>query len=661
MPTADQHGRFGHRYRLLLPLGLAALAGFALLRTVLLARSWGDVDLGAGTLARLYGTGLLYDLAFLAYAAVPLVLYLMLLPQRLYRSRLQRPFAYALCYALLFGLAFVLAAEWVFWGEFGARFNFIAVDYLVYSDEVLGNIRESYPIGWLLAGLGVLAGALLWALRRPIARALDGDSPFRARLLAGCGLLLLPVAAYLALDQRPGQAFDNQYLNELSENGPYQFFHAFRDAELNYAQFYIQHDDAAVAAQLRREVQQPNQTFLTPAGFDLSRHVDNTDRGPEQRLNVMLIVVESLSAKYLGVYGMTDADTAGLTPNLDRLSGQSLWLSNLYATGTRTVRGLESLTLSVPPTPGESIVKRPDNGGLFSLGQLFAARGYDSTFLYGGFGYFDNMNDFFGKNGFRIVDRAAMTPPEIVFANVWGVADESLYGRAMREADGDFARGQPFFQLVMTTSNHRPYSYPDGRVDIPSKSGREGAVKYTDWAIGDLLEKARQKPWFRDTLFVIVADHCAGSDGRTALPVDRYHIPLFVYSPAHVQPQRIERLVGQIDVAPTLLGLLNWSYDSRFFGKDILRMGDADERALLSNYQHLGLLDRQRLVVLSPGNKASVLEPADSRLARPLAADSALLEPALGLYQGAARVYRQHLGLWSAPRTTATAALAGPR
>ena len=413
---------------------------------------------------------------------------------------------------------------------------------------------------------------MLWALRRPLTRALDGDSAFKPRLLAGCGLLLLPVLAYLLLDQRPGQSFDNQYLNELAENGPYQFFHAFRDAELSYAQFYIQHDDAAVAAQLRRQVQQSNQTFLTPAGYDLARHVDNTDRGPERNLNVMLIVVESLSAKYLGAYGTTDADTTGLTPNLDRLAAQSLWLSNLYATGTRTVRGLESLTLSVPPTPGESIVKRPDNGGLFSLGQLFAARGYDSTFLYGGFGYFDNMNDFFGKNGFRIVDRAAMTAPEIAFANIWGVADESLYGRAMREADGDFARGQPFFQLVMTTSNHRPYSYPDGRIDIPSKTGRAGAVKYTDWAIGDLLEKARQKPWFNDTLFVIVADHCAGSDGRTALPLDRYRIPLFVYSPAHVQPQRIERLVGQIDVAPTLLGLLHWNYDSRFFGKDILRM-----------------------------------------------------------------------------------------
>jgi phosphoglycerol transferase MdoB-like AlkP superfamily enzyme len=655
--TARPTGRF----RLLLPLGLSALGGFALLRTALLARCWGSVDLDAGTLLRLYATGALYDLAFLTYAAVPLVLYLMAVPQRVYRTRLHRGLLYALGAALLFGLLFVLVAEWVFWGEFGARFNFIAVDYLVYSDEVLGNIRESYPVGWLLGGLGALALALSFALRRPLARALAADTTARRRLATGCGLLLLPLCAWVALDQRPAGAFDNQYLIELAGNGPYQFFHAFRDAELDYAQFYIERDDTQMAAALRRQVRQPNQSFLTPAGYDLARHVDNTDRGPEQRLNVMLIVVESLSAKYLGVYGMTDADTAGLTPNLDRLAGRSLWLSNLYATGTRTVRGLESLTLSVPPTPGESIVKRPDNGGLFSLGRLFAARGYDSTFLYGGFGYFDNMNDFFGKNGFRIVDRAAMTPPEIAFANVWGVADESLYGRAMREADGDFARGRPFFQLVMTTSNHRPYSYPDGRIDIPSKSGREGAVKYTDWALGDLLEKARSKPWFRDTLFVIVADHCAGSDGRTALPIDRYHIPLFVYSPAHVRPQRIDRLFGQIDLAPTLLGLLHWSYDSRFFGKDILRMTDADERALLSNYQHLGLLDRRRLVVLSPGNRASVLEPADARTARPLAADSRLLDPALALYQGAARVYHRHLGLWAGMPGDPALPLAGRR
>ena len=644
--TVPEPIRHTDRYRLVLPLGLCALLGFTLLRAGLLLRCWTQVEPGAGTLARLFGTGLLYDLAFLAYAAVPLVLVLMAVPRRLYRSRVHRGLMFALVAAAVFGLLFVLAAEWVFWSEFGARFNFIAVDYLVYSDEVLGNIRESYPVGWLLTGLAALALVLTFALRRPLARALSGDTTTGRRLATGLALLLVPAAAYVGLDQRPAERFDNQYLIELAGNGPYQFFHAFRDAELDYAQFYIQRDDAAMAAELRHAVQQPNQTFLTPSGYDLARRVDNSDRGPEQHLNVMLIVVESLSAKYLGVYGMTDADTTGLTPNLDRLAGDSLWFSNLYATGTRTVRGLESITLSVPPTPGESIAKRPDNGGLFSLGRLFGARGYDSTFLYGGFGYFDNMNDFFGKNGFRIVDRAAFAEEQIAFANVWGVADESLYGRAMREADADFARGQPFFQLIMTTSNHRPYTYPAGRIDIPSHSGREGAVKYTDWAIGDLLDKARSKPWFRDTLFVIVADHCAGSDGRTALPLDRYRIPLFMYAPAHVRPQRIERLAGQIDLAPTLLGLLGWSYDSRFFGKDILRMGDADERALLSNYEHLGLLDRKRLVVLSPNDTASVLEPAGASTARHLPATSALLPPALALYQGAARVYHQHLGLW---------------
>ena len=646
-PPVHRPSGHSHRYRLLLPLGLCALAGFTLLRGALLLRCWAQVEAGPGTLARLFGTGLLYDLAFLAYAAIPLVLYLMAVPRRLYDTRLNRGFLYALTAALLFGLLFVLAAEWVFWGEFGARFNFIAVDYLVYSDEVLGNIRESYPIGWLLAGLAALALGLVFAIRRPLARALGGvDGSLRQRLLGGLALLAVPSVAFVALDQAPEQAFDNQYLIELSGNGPYQFFHAFRDAELDYAQFYIQRDDTAMAAELRRQVQQPNQTFLTPSGYDLARHVDNSDRGPEQRLNVVLIVVESLSAKYIGAYGRTDADTAGLTPNLDRLAADSLWFSNLYATGTRTVRGLESITLSVPPTPGESIVKRPDNGGLFSLGQLFAAHGYDSTFLYGGYGYFDNMNDFFGKNGFRIVDRAAFAADEIAFANVWGVADESLYGRALREADADFARGRPFFQLLMTTSNHRPYSYPDGRIDIPSHSGREGAVKYTDWAIGDLLAKARSKPWFRNTLFVIVADHCAGSDGRTALPLNRYRIPLFFYAPGRVEPQRVDRLAGQIDLAPTLLGLLHWTYDSRFFGKDILRMGDADERALLSNYQHLGLLDHERLVVLSPTDEASVLEPADAPTARRLPATSPLLTPAVALYQGAARIYRGHLGLW---------------
>ncbi|MGC4074575.1 MAG: sulfatase-like hydrolase/transferase [Nibricoccus sp.] len=114
----------------------------------------------------------------------------------------------------------------------------------------------------------------------------------------------------------------------------------------------------------------------------------------------------------------------------------------------------------------------------------------------------------------------------------------------------------------MTTSNHRPFTYPDGRIDLPSKiSGRAGAVKYTDYAIGKFLREAENKPWFKNTVFVIVADHCASVAGKAELAVKNYHIPLVIYAPGgQIAPGRVEDLTSQVDYAPTLLGLLNWSY-----------------------------------------------------------------------------------------------------
>lgn len=156
----------------------------------------------------------------------------------------------------------------------------------------------------------------------------------------------------------------------------------------------------------------------------------------------------------------------------------------------------------------------------------------------------------------------------------------------------------------MTTSNHRPYTYPDGRIDIPSHTGRAGAVKYTDYAIGKFIDEARTKPWFDNTIFVIVADHCANSAGKTDIPVKNYHIPLLIHAPGIIEPQRIDTLSSQIDFAPTLFALLNWSYGSEFYGKNILALEADDGRALLGTYQNLGLLEHGTLTVLKPFRKA---------------------------------------------------------
>ena len=639
------------RYVLLI-LG-AWLGVFALTRCVLLAAYWPDAQGGPFDLLQIFGIGLIYDLGFLLYAAVPLTLYVLLCPKRLWQTRWHQMALHALVGLSLFAMLFVAVAEWVFWDEFGVRFNFIAVDYLVYSKEVVNNIVESYPVFWIIGSLALLALAIAMGMRKRVSAILNSPTLITksASLVGFAGLLLLPALSALLLGQDfPRGLGGNAYQNELASNGPFQFFAAFRNNELDYQQFYATLPDPKVAGLLREEIGEPNARFIGSDPQDIRRVIDNP--GQPRRLNVILVTVESLSAKYLGSFG----NKKGLTPNLDQLRKQSLSFSNFYATGTRTDRGLEAITLSVPPTPGRSIVKRIGReSGYASLGQQFNAQGYDSVFLYGGRGYFDNMNAFFGGNGYRIVDQSSIPDAEMTFTNAWGMSDEDLYRQALKVADADQAAGKPFFLQLMTTSNHRPYTYPEGRIDIPSGQGRDGAVKYTDYAIGEFLAQARKKPWFDNTIFVFVADHTAGSAGKEDLPVANYHIPLFIYAPSAIAPREITTVTSQIDLAPTLLGLLNIDYTSAFFGHNVLAENPPAGRALMGNYQHLGLFDGTNLAILSPRKAMRRHDDAlgNSREIRADGSD-ALVRRDIAYYQGASHDFRKGLLAWRPESNDAT-------
>jgi phosphoglycerol transferase MdoB-like AlkP superfamily enzyme len=266
-------------------------------------------------------------------------------------------------------------------------------------------------------------------------------------------------------------------------------------------------------------------------------------------------------------------------------------------------------------------------------------------FAYGGYGYFDNMNAFFESNGYRAIDRRGIASDRIEVETIWGVADEHLFDYVLEEIDRERSArpGHPVFAHVLTTSNHRPFVYPPGRIDIPSGTGRDGAVKYSDYAIGRFIERARERTWFDDTVFVIVADHGANARSGMQIPVDKYLIPLFVYSPRHVAPRRIDRLMSQIDLAPTLLGLLDFSYYSKFFGRDILRAPPGGDRAFVANYQTLGYLKGDRMVVLQPKKKIESYRMSEDMTRRVPAQDPELAREAIAYYQTASYAFRSGL------------------
>jgi phosphoglycerol transferase MdoB-like AlkP superfamily enzyme len=621
----------------------AVFAGISFLtRLALLIKAAHDVTWTLSLVAA-FAWGLLFDLGAAAFASLPLAVLLTLLPAGWFQRRWQQVLAHVFGFALIYLLLFGLVSEWTFWDEFGVRFNFIAVDYLVYTTEVIGNIRESYNLPLILAG--VFAGAvvvhlLVWRSGLPAQWFTAPAEPFKQRLKAGAAWFgaALVFGAVLDDDWMPG--FRNNFNRELGKNGLWSLFSAFKDNELAYEQFYTTVPTDEAFATVRREIARDPSVTLEPGPRD-TLHVVRHE-GPELRPNVIQITVESLSADFLSIFNRA----SNLTPNLAEIAARSLVFDNFYATGTRTDRGMEALTLAVPPTPGRSLVKRPRNENMFTLGSVFRAKGYDTAFIYGGFGYFDNMNYFFGHNGYRVIDRNGVPKEDITFANVWGVCDEDLFRWTLREADASASSGKPFHYFVMTTSNHRPYTFPEGRIDLPSKiSGRAGAVKYTDYAIGKFIRDASAKPWFKNTVFVIVADHCASSAGKTALPVQNYHIPLIIYAPGgQIAPGHIKALASQVDYPPTLLGLLNWSYASRFFGRDV-RMTDPQEaRVLVGTYQKLGLLKGDDFLVLTPVRRQNQYRYDRTSYAlteQPL--NPAFAGEAVSYYQAASYLFQQQL------------------
>ena len=478
-------------------------------------------------------------------------------------------------------------SEYFFWNEFGVKYNFIAVNYLIYTNEVIGNIMQSYPVIPLFTALFIAAGIVTCFIMKQSGNYIDAIPAFTEKIkISGIylGLFLISIFAVPALAKTENSK--NTFVNELQSNGLYKFLLAFENNKLDYFKFYKTIPSQKAFAILQQQLP-------SISNDNTSREIVNDSI--ESHKNVVLITIESLSAEYMKMYG----NQQNITPFLDSLAQKSLQFTNLYAAGNRTVRGLEAVTLCLPPTAGESVVKREDNKNKFSTGSVFQQKGYNVQFMYGGDAFFDNMKDFYSGNGYLITDKSSFSPEEITFSNVWGVCDEDMYNKAIKIMNVEAQQNKPFFNHIMTVSNHRPFTYPNNKIDIPGDiKSRDGGVKYTDYSLRKFFEKAQKQPWFKNTVFVIVADHCASSAGKTQLPLDKYRIPAFIYDPES-KPEKCTKLMSQIDLMPTLFGLLHFNYQSRFFGQDVLQ-SDYKPRAFIATYQDLGLIKDNVLTILSP-------------------------------------------------------------
>jgi phosphoglycerol transferase MdoB-like AlkP superfamily enzyme len=587
------------------------------------------------------GNGLQRDVFVALVFTLPVLFWFWVVPESWAPRRWHRSILLGASFLFWFMQFFWVCVEFFFFEEFRSRFNTVAVDYLYYPHEVFVNIWESYHVGYIFLACSLLALGWVWMAGALLPRMWERSFELKSRFLHFVTPVMLALALSSTFHLRSARSGGNRTLNEIANNGVLSFAAAARTRDLDYAAFYKTLPLDEAYARARKVLSEPGATF-TESGRSIRRDIAGDTTRP--RLNVVVFLEESLGSEFWGCLGRTNT----LTPQMDKLAlEQGLLFTDVFACGNRTVRGMEGVLSSFPPLPGDSIVKRHLSDNVETLGRVLKRDGYSTLFLYGGRGLFDGMRSYALRNGYdRFVEQKHFTSP--TFTTIWGVSDEDLFERSRQEFRALAATGTPFFATILSVSNHKPYTYPKGRIpEDPEKRSRKNAVKYADYSLGKFFQEAKNEPFWTNTIFVVVADHGARVYGHQSIPIHSYEIPLVVLGPAVVkEPARISRLGNSLDVAPTILGLIGRPYESVFFGRDLLKGGPDAGRAFLNHNRDIGMLKQDRLVVLGLMQMSEFYEGNPklvemTSLANTGDSERELEQDAIAIYQVADDLYRQ--------------------
>ncbi len=567
-----------------------------LLRLILFFSFKTDLPVSLGAAVQTFGIGLYRDFFVGLALALPLLFWLLVARERWFAQRWHRILFCGGFFLFWTVQVFLLMAEFFFFDEFRSRFNTVSVDYILYPHEVFVNIWDSYPVGkvavlcaalgaaWVYAGLKLTRG--MW--ERPL--------PARVKGIGFGGALALVAVLATTFSLKGPRFSSDRMLNEFANNGALAFVSAWWTRHLDYAPFYRTIPSEEAWQRVRRLLSDTNVTFTAANDHDLKRRVDGDPRRP--KLNVVLCLEESLGSEFWGSLGRKGKTC---TPEMDKLAlEEGMFFTNIYASGNRTVRGLEGVLSSFPPLPGDSIVKRDLSDNVETIARVLKRDGYNTLFVYGGRGLFDGMRSFTTRNGFdRFIEQKHFEKP--TFTTIWGVCDEDIFSKTVVELRELSKQPRPFFTTILSVSNHKPYTYPQGRIpEDPNEHKRENAVRYSDFALGEFFRAVKKESFWTNTIFVVLADHGARVYGSLSIPIASYEIPFVVLGPAVVpQPVQVAVLGGSLDVGPTILGLLGRPYESMFFGRDLLHGSPEKSRIYLNHNRDIGLMANNQMVVLN--------------------------------------------------------------
>lgn len=486
-----------------------------------------------------------------------------------------------------------------FIAEYDVRPNRIFVEYLKYPHEVFGMLWNGFKVH-VFAGIGFSLIAI-WSMHhfmRPWIKSTHSWSNQKVWLIWPLIFVLTAFGIRSTLGHRPANPAlfaitADSMVNSLVLNSGYS---------VGYATYNLlqENKSSKIYGKLSREdifkltgaknTDIPTLTTLHPS------------RKREKPLNLVIILQESLGATFVESLGGIP-----VTPNIEKLKEQGIWFEQLYATGTRSVRGIEAVTTGFQPTPADSTVKlSKSQKNFFTLAALLKKQGYSTEFIYGGESHFDNMRGFFTGNGFEhIVDQKDYKNP--VFVGSWGASDEDLLNKTHEQLLAHHQSGKPFFTLAFSSSNHAPFEFPDGRIKLyeQPKATDNNAVKYADYAIGEFFKKAQQSEYWKDTVFLIVADHDIRVRGETLVPIEHFHIPGLILG-ADIKPQRFTGVASQMDLPVTVLSLMGVNAQHPMTGRDLSNIApDSPGRAMMQYNDNFGWMEEtpagKQVVVLRAG------------------------------------------------------------
>lgn len=530
----------------------------------------------------------------LLIALIPLLLAPILATQQLFK--IWQKFTYVWVVVAIVLLVFLEVSTPGFINEYDVRPNRIFVEYLKYPNEVFSMLWRGFKIEIFSVLISAIFTA--WVAHRYMKPWLSMPPSWSNKKLWLVWPLIFILTAFgirSSLGHRPANPAmfaitADSMVNSLVLNSGYSVVYATYSLlkETKSSDIYGKMPREEILKLTgAKDTDIPTLTTLTPS------------HKREKPLNLVIILQESLGATFVESLGGVP-----VTPNIERLKEQGIWFEQLYATGTRSVRGIEAVTAGFAPTPADSTVKlSKSQKNFFTLAALLEKRGYNTEFIYGGESHFDNMRSFFTGNGFNhIVEQKDYKNP--VFASSWGVSDEDLLNRTHEQLLAHHKTGKPFFTLAFSSSNHAPFEFPNGRIELyeQPKGTDNNAVKYADYAIGEFFKKAQNSPYWKDTVFLIVADHDIRVRGVSLVPVERFHIPGLILG-ADIKPLRYKGMASQIDLPVTLLSLMGIEAQHPMTGRDLSSVApDSLGRAMMQYNANFGWMEETK-----DGNQVVVL------------------------------------------------------